>query len=59
MFMLYIGENVAGEVKRTCTARTGLLVVSSSLLLREKEINARARESESRGKLAKLLGKKK
>jgi hypothetical protein len=59
MFNLYIGENVGGEIKRTCTARTGLLVVTSSLFLREKEINARARESESRGKLAELLGKKK
>lgn len=53
-FTLWIGENVGGEIKRTCTVRTGLLVVTSSLPLREKEIRARGQESERKGKLARM-----
>jgi hypothetical protein len=57
-FTLWIGENVAGEIKRTCTARAGLLVITSSLLLRETEIRARVRESEKKGKLAEISATK-
>jgi hypothetical protein len=58
-FTLWIGENVGGEIKRTCTARAGLLVITSSLLLREKEIRARVRESQRKGKLAETSATKK
>jgi hypothetical protein len=58
-FTLSIGQNVGGEIKRTCTARTGLLAVTSSLPLREKEIRARVRESERKGTLAAKSAKKK
>jgi hypothetical protein len=51
-FSLWIGQNVGAEIKRTCTARTGILAITSSLPLREKEIRARVLESERKGTLA-------
>lgn len=50
-FTLWIGADVGGAIKRTCTARTGLLTVTSSESLRNSEIDLRVRQSEKKGKL--------
>jgi len=56
-FTLSVGKGVGGEIQRTCTARSGLLVICPTEGLRNTEVRARVMESEMKGKLAALFPK--
>ena len=58
VFTLSIGSAVGGATQRSCTARSGFLVVCSSRELRRTEIDKRVRESERKGKLKRTAGNK-
>ena len=58
VFTLSLGSAVGGATQRTCTVRSGCLVVCSSRELRRTEIDKRARESERKGKLKQIAGNK-
>lgn len=54
VFTLWVGKTVSGEIQRTCTSRSGLLVLRPIDDLRDKEVRARVAESKRKGKLARL-----